>query len=303
VSDLNIRNAIVVSDTHCGDRLGLCPAEGVALDDGGWFTPDPIVKKMWKMWLSFWSDWVPEVTRGEPFCVIHNGDAINGKPHQTIGNITDDLEDQVQIAYDILKPVVELCEGRYYHIRGTEAHIGKGGSDEERLAKRLGAIPNEIGQHARKDLWLELGKGLVHVMHHIGSTSSSAYEATAVFKEWNEEVVEAGRWGLRRPDVVVRSHRHRCIETRAPTANGYGISVVTPCWQLANMYCFRHAGARVTTPQIGGIAICDGEHDGLYTRTKVWKIERSPAERPPNGTAKDTVRRVDSRPRKSNRRK
>jgi hypothetical protein len=32
--------------------------------------------------------------------------------------------------------------------------------------------------------------------------------------------------------VVVRSHRHRCIETRIPNAKGYSTSFVTAGWQL-----------------------------------------------------------------------
>ena len=172
--------------------------------------------------------------------------------------------------------MVERCEGRYSHVRGTEAHVGQSGAEEERLAQRLGAIPNEQGQHARWELWKRLGGALIHFSHHIGTTGSSAYESTAVYKEMVEAFVEAGRWGDEPPQVVGRSHRHRCLETRIPTKDGYGISVVTPAWQLKTPFAHRGAGARQARPprpRIGGGLIRHGDEE-LPTRFKVWRIER-----------------------------
>ena len=77
------------------------------------------------------------------------------------------------------------------------------------------------------------------------------------------------------PDVIVRSHRHRAFETRVPTANGYGISLVTPAWQLKTPFTFRIALGRSSMPQIGGILIREGEEDGIFTKSKIWEIGRS----------------------------
>ena len=63
---------------------------------------------------------------------------------------------------------------------------------------------------------------------------------------------EAGRWGNKPPDVVVRSHRHRCIETRIPNAKGYATSFVTAGWQLKTPFAYRIADGRQALPQIGG---------------------------------------------------
>jgi len=268
----------------------------VPLDDGGEYVASKAQRTMWAWWQEFWRDWVPMVTRGEPYCVVMNGDAVNGKPHGAETNISDNLGDQGEIAYRILKPVYDACGGRYYHIRGTEAHVGKSGQEEERLAKRLGAIPNAEGQYARYDLWLEIGDRLIHFLHHVGTTSSSAYEATAIAKELVEEFVEAARWKDQPPDIIVRSHRHRAFKVEMPTANGYGISLVTPAWQLKTPFTYKIAGARLSPPQIGGAAIRLGDND-LYTRYKVWTIGRSKREQ---GTRPE---RMDTGSRKGNRRK
>ena len=123
-------------------------------------------------------------------------------------------------------------------------------------------------------MWLRLKTALVHFSHGIGTTSSSSYESTAVYKEMVEAFNEAGRWRDEPPDVVVRSHRHRQFETRIATKKGYGISLVTPGWQLKTPFVYRLASGRSSTPQIGGYLIRCGDEDEPYTRFKVWRLKR-----------------------------
>ena len=261
-------NLVVISDTHSGCRLALVPPQGVKLDDGGEYKPSEFQRGLWGYWRTFWDEFVPEATRGEPFAVVHNGDAIDGVHHNSTTQISHNLEDQQEIAYALLKPIVELCEGRYYHIRGTEAHVGKSAREEEALAKRLNAIPNKEGQYARYDLWKNVGDRLVHLLHHIGTTGSAAYEATAVHKELIEEYNEAARWDKRVPDCIVRSHRHRNLEITIPTRKGKAIAVVTPCWQGKTPFAWKIPGARLSLPQFGGIVIRVA-HDEMFVRSYV----------------------------------
>jgi hypothetical protein len=178
----------------------------------------------------------------------------------------------------VLGPVVNpllnpMCVG-YYHIRGTEAHVGKSGQQEEGLAKSLGAIPDEIGNYARWELWMKLNGCLIHFSHHIGTTQSANYESTAPYKEYIESLTDASRWHNQPPDVIVRSHRHRAIETRVATENGYGISLVTPAWQLKTPHTYRFSLGRSSMPQIGGVLIRHGNEDSVFTRSKIWNIQR-----------------------------
>jgi hypothetical protein len=124
------------------------------------------------------------------------------------------------------------------------------------------------------ELWVRVGKGLIHCLHHIGTTGSTHYESTAILKELAESYTEAGRWRNQPPDVVVRSHRHRHIEVRIPTSLGYGIAFCTAGWQLNTPFAYRIPGARITTPQIGGSLIRQGDSD-LYTRHRIWSVDRS----------------------------
>jgi hypothetical protein len=283
---LKTNNLVVVSDTHCGCRLGLCPPEGIVLDDGGTYKPSKLQRKIYQYWEHFWKEWVPEATRGEPYAVVHNGDAIDGVHHGSTTQISHNIGDQIRIAEALLRPVVTQCGGNYYHIRGTEAHVGQSAEHEERLARMLGAIPNKEGMHARYDLWKQVGPKLVHLLHHIGATGSQAYEATAVHKELVEEYIEAARWSRKPPSVIVRSHRHRSIQTSFPIQTpgeshetSKATAVVTPCWQAKTPFAWKIPGGRLSTPQFGGILIRYHEDDGeIFVREIVWTVDRSPTE-------------------------
>jgi hypothetical protein len=274
----DILNWVIISDLHCGSREGLFPITGAMLDEGIKVQPSPIHKKIWKCWREFWDDWVPRVTRKESFGLIINGDIIDGRHHDATDLITHNLSDQANIAYEVLAPVIERAAGGLYVIRGTEAHVGPSAEEEERLARRLGAIPNELGQYARYDLWKKIGNALIHCLHHIGTTGSAAYETTAIMKELVEEYAEAARWGEKAPDVIVRSHRHRGIKIEIPRYDGYGIAVVTPGWQGKTPYVWRLAGNRLAPAQIGGILIRQGDEE-FYTRSITWPLGRSKVER------------------------
>jgi hypothetical protein len=282
----DVNDVVVVSDTHCGCGLALCPPDGVPLDDGGSYQPSEFQKKLWAHWEYFWGEFVPEATRGNPYAVIFNGDAIDGVHHNSTTQISHNLTTQGNIAHRVLKPLVDLSEGRYYHIRGTEAHVGKSAAEEELLAQRLEAKPNQEGQYARYDIWKSVGPKLIHALHHIGTTGSQAYESTAVHKELVESYTEAARWGERPPDVIVRSHRHRNIETRIPvtelgvddgSGTAHAIAVVTPAWQGKTPFVWKIPGGRLAQPQFGGIVIRWHERQ-LFTRHQVWSPKRSPVE-------------------------
>lgn len=282
-SKRTVKNLVVISDSHAGCRLALVPRTPIRLDGGGFYHASEFQLKMLALWDEFWQEWVPEVTKGEPFDVVHNGDAIDGVHHNSTTQISHNHEDQTRIAEAVLMPVAELAResgGTYFHIRGTEAHVGQSGENEERLARALKAKPNAEGQYSRFELWKRVGtpKGpLVHLLHHVGTTSSAAHESSAVNAELTATYVESARWGREPPDFIVRSHRHRSIAVELNSSKGYAAAIVTPAWQGKTPFAFKVPGARVSEPQFGGVLIRQGDRE-FYWRRKVWTVDRSPVE-------------------------
>jgi len=269
-----VSNLIIVSDIHAGCRMGLCPAEGITLDDGGTYFPSAFQQYMYKCWEEFWTGWVPRVTKGEPWALVVNGDALDGVHHGATTQVSHNLEDQARIALALLQPVVGRA-AEYYHIRGTEAHVGKSAAEEERLARELGAIPDSEGRHARWELHYEMqgedgAPRRIHVTHHTGTPSTSPAAAAAIMREVSEMYEECGRWAKAGSDVVVRSHVHRYVQVQLPGARGLQIGATTPGWQGRTPFGYRLAG-KMRTPQFGGLLVRVGD-DGLFVRSKVWGI-------------------------------
>ena len=282
----SVRNLVVVSDLHLCSRLGLYPADyRMRLDDGGTYTASRLQRVLWRWWREFWLEWVPTVTRGEPYAVVLNGDLVDGGAHHgSTAHISANPEDQERLALHVLRPV-RAAAVRLYVVRGTEAHAGTSGHYEESLARQLDAVPDRDGRYARWRLRLRLGYALVDLAHHIGTTGSMAYETSAIHKELEQIYADAARWGEEPPDVVVRSHRHTCAETRIRIAKrrqgvhalGFATSCTTAGWQLVTPFAWRVAGARRMRPQFGGTLVRCGDEE-VYTRHWVRSIEPAPIE-------------------------
>lgn len=273
---MDINNLIVVSDLHFGCQFALCPPK-IRLDGGGCYELSPVQRHMWGWWNIFWDDWVPTVTRGEPYAICINGDSKDHVHHNSTTQISHNPTDQNKIAMTALEPIVSRAKGGFFMTRGTEAHTGKSGWNEEQLAMQLGALPDECGNHARYDLNIRVGDALCNILHHIGTTGSQHYETTAVMKELTESYTEAARWRDEPFDIVVRSHRHRFCEIRVATANHYGYSLVTPGWQAKTPFAFKIPGARMARPQFGGVLIRQGDEE-FFTRNRVWTLPRTKTE-------------------------
>ena len=273
---VDVPNVIIISDIHGGCQFGLCPPK-VTLDSGGTYSQSPIQTQIWEWWNVFWNRWVPKVTRGEPYSVVNNGDALDGVHHNSNHQITHNLADQENIAYECLAPIVNKCE-KYYHLRGTSAHSGESGQYEEQLAKRLGAVQNEVGNYTSFELWLSiLDRCLCHTTHHIGTTGTTSYQTTGPMKELTELFLSSSLWGDTPPDIVVRSHRHIPIEVRLHTHKSYGYCFVTPGWQAKTPFVYKLPGGRYAPPMFGGSLIRVGDED-FFTRHFVKSLPRSRTE-------------------------
>lgn len=222
------------------------------LDDGGFYHPSALQNKLHKLWIGFW-EWAYKEVGKEPFVIVHCGDITDGVHHRTTQLSSGNLSVQAKLSVDMLAPHVESSSG-YYQIRGTEAHVGASAQEEEQIAKELGAVPEaETGNYSRWELWLKMGKNhLVHFAHHLGHTSSSAYESSALMREVVAAFTESGQWGFRAPGVVVRGHTHRYLKIEGP---GDWIGIKMPAWQAKTSFVYRID--RMRGPMFGGILLRD----------------------------------------------
>lgn len=241
---------VVISDTHIGGFEGLCPASGILLDSGNRFMPSKFQSYVWECWEHFWECWVPAQTKGaKDIVVVHNGDVVDGNHHEAV-NIIGNVFTQERAAEEMLKPIAKKYP--MYIVRGTEAHGGKSEQSTERIAKALDCQKDkDTGNYAWWQVWLDLDGRTFQFAHHIGTTSSAAYESSAPMRELVLGMVESAQWEQCLPDVFVRSHRHRFLPISIPSIHGRIQVVVTPGWQLRTPHVERVD--RMRLPHIGGV--------------------------------------------------
>jgi hypothetical protein len=246
---------VAVSDLHIGSTVALCPPEGIEVADKGIYMPNKFQKTLWKYWLNFWTEYVPRATQGaEKVILVINGDTIDGVHHKTINIATPSWQAQESAAVSILAKTFSLCPVKFVHkfvVKGTDAHVDVSGVSEERIAEAIGAETNDIGEYASYQWRLDVGGMIFQFAHHIGVTSSAAYESSAPMREMVAGLVEAAQWDRSMPDVIVRSHRHRFIPVSIPSVRGRIHSVITPAWQLRTPFVERID--RMRMPHIGGV--------------------------------------------------
>jgi hypothetical protein len=268
-----MKSIIVISDLHVGSTVGLCPPQ-VSVVDRGTYECNKFQEALYHYWQDFWKIFVPRAVKGSKKVVlIINGDVIDNVHHETVNILSNSIEVQESAAVSILNGIRSLCPVKIheiYMVAGTEAHAGRAAESERRIAKAIGAIPDETGEHTPYQRWLDVDGTIVHFAHTIGTTSSAAYESSAPMRELVASMVEAAQWGRPMPDILVRSHRHRFIEVPIPTEGGRIRVVVTPGWQLRTPFVERVD--RMRMPHIGGVVFQLGEEHSCQVKEKLYPL-------------------------------
>jgi len=269
-----LKTITIISDTHFGSSVGLASGD-IALPDGGSYKPSRHQKELSRAFRRFF-DYSAQVSDGaDRRVLIINGDIVDGNHHNTVALSTNNIEVQESDAIKLLEPIARTFD-LVYVVRGTEAHTQPGAQSDERIARALGAVRDDNGQYSRWQLWLDVDGVVFNIAHHISTTSSAAYESSAVMREMAAALLEAGQWGQKLPDVLIRSHRHRFIEVGVPSIHGRIQAAVTPGWQLKTPFVERID--RMRMPHIGGI-VCKVEDKRCQILEKIYPIRNGKAEK------------------------
>jgi hypothetical protein len=217
-----MKNILVISDLHCGHKFGLTPP--------GWLPNDPAERNLeWiKANRALWSWYESNTRRNGPYDVIMvNGDQIEGKGAKSGGTelITSDLEEQCDMAVEILRKVPKRKGCKIFMSRGTPYHVSsKDGEDWENIiAERVGA---KIGEH----LFLEIDDVVFDLKHHPAGGSSIPHgRHTAVARDFLWNALWHERDMQPKASVLIRSHLHYHAYSGGPD----WLAMVTPALQGA----------------------------------------------------------------------
>jgi hypothetical protein len=252
----------MTGDQHVGSTLGLCPDEGVRLDEGGRYLPNKAQLWLWDKWVTYW-DRVAETVRLHNallYCLF-NGDArdtVGPGHHGNVQLISANQEVQEYVTHRVFGVPRALKPARNYVMRGTEVHVGPSGSSEESLARWLGAMRDpETESWSSWYRRISIYGRVIDATHHTTMGNTPWTEQNAANSLAAKVAMEYTKRRETPPDLVIRSHVHRTADSHdaLPTR-----AIILPCWQLSTSYGYRVNANRL--PDVGGaitIIAPDGE--------------------------------------------
>lgn len=265
----------VVSDIHAGSSVALCPRT-IALDDGGTYEASKAQRWLWQCWEDYWRTVsAKRKALGADLYVVFNGDAVDGDHHGTTQLVGQNPNVQAGIVTAAMGVVLACKPDRLYFVRGTEAHVGKSGSAEERIADGLRRdkrpiVPDpDTGTASHWHLKTEIQGVRLDITHH-GRTGQRAHtrggnavlHAWDIFNEYNDRTARSKRTTLEYPHLCLRGHYHRWNDS-GPACP---VRVVTTgAWQLKTGYAHRKV-ADSRSDVAGALIVIQ---DGTYTLDKI----------------------------------
>ena len=260
----------ITSDHHTGSTLGLCPPEGVRLDDDGAYNPSKAQKWTWSCWEDYWKAVAAKRadTKADLWC-IYNGDLAEGDHHGTSQIISRNPEPAGYVSDRVFSVPGELKPERQFVVRGTEAHVGPAGATEEAWARRMKAEKNQETKtwshwHLRFSV-----HGVRFDFQHHGRTGTRPWTRAGALGALAAEIFyEHARTGNPHPHFAIRSHRH----TYGDSYDGHPTRLIqTPSWQLKTAHA--HKVAPESIADIGGVIITIQPDGSTEVSTKLYRPE------------------------------
>ena len=236
---------LVLSDLHCGHETGLVPPSWqYSLENDARKIKAKIQREIW----DFYTKTIKDVNKEKQVdVVIANGDLIDGRGYRSGSTelVTVDRLQQADIAVECLKLI---NADKIYMTYGTPYHTGESEDFEDHIRDSLDN--SEIDD----ELYVEINGKVFEAKHKVGNTTLPHSRATAVAKQLLQSDLKALKLGIRRVDILLRSHVHRYIEFR----DAEHIALTTPALQVGSKYGKRQCDGMIDI----GMIVIDIYDDG-----------------------------------------
>jgi len=238
----------IISDTHVGSSTALAPLEFTVhnrSDDERQVTKaNKLQTWLYECWTDYWN-YVFKLSKKKRLIVVHVGDLIDGVHNQST-QLMPEVEDQMQVALDLMKPIVAKADG-FFGILGTGVHAGQDNSYEALLYRQLGA--KDFDQHLTLNV-----DGYIHTFYHHGRAGQRPWTSSAAGVA-SEIMLDFAQAGLQLPNFIWSAHNHRVDDSGSKFIDTRAISL--PSWQLKTSFGWRVSPGTVRS-DIGGFIVIDG---------------------------------------------
>lgn len=194
-----MKKVAILSDFHCGHFSGLTPP--------GWLPSKPKgkIRSVCSINKAHWDWFEKSIKATGPFDIVFvNGDCLDGKGTKSGGTelFTPDMEEQAEMAVEVISKVPKSKGCKIVLTRGTSYHTGEHEDWENIVAQRIDGIIED-------QAWVNVEGVVFDLKHHPSGGSQVPHgRHTGVARDrlWNILHVEKGVQP--RADIFIRSHVH-----------------------------------------------------------------------------------------------
>lgn len=263
----------ITSDMHVNSTVGLCPAGGIELDDGGTYMPSATQLALWDRWVDFWQK--VETMRdafGADLKVALVGDVVDGDHHNTAQIASRNMTTQQFAAIEALKPMTDLLPDSVYLFRGTSAHVGKSAQNEESIGACLKTVPDPVtGAYTRWHSRI-LSHGKIFDFAHHGRMGFRPWTKLGALANYAvQTMVDCIEEGIPIPNFIFRGHNHQMLDTGENNHKTRAIAL--PSWQFATE--FTHRIATGVLPSFGGYIVLVYPSGHTVVHPVKYKVKRN----------------------------
>lgn len=258
MTTLNNPVFVWVTDIHINSKQALFVNHEVDLGDDNYYKPNKMQEALYIAWIDAWRQ-VKQKAKGRPIVVGIGGEIIDiDAKNRSNQFVTKDPSQAQEYAIELLEPVIDMASSVIV-LRGTEAHVGMNGAQDEAMAKlidkmkkgviRKNKITGEYSWHYYRGF---IGGRKFDLAHHVNMGGMPRTERNAANHLAADLMMNYSRWNEPLPDFAFRGHVHRV----ADSSFNYPVrGLIGACWQVATSFVHR-IGQGATKPEIG-LFFCD----------------------------------------------
>jgi hypothetical protein len=246
----------IIGDTHIGSSTAVSPLTYALHNRNSLETQiveaNRLQRWLYEAWTDYWQYVFSLQGKGKHkrrLIIAHLGDVVDGVHHGST-QLVAEINDQMQMAYDLLKPVRKKAS-TFIGIFGTgPSHAGMDNSTEAAIYNELDA--DYVGQQ----LTISIDGTLCDLAHH-GRAGMRPWTSGAVALG-AEVMLDCAQSGVPLPDYIFRGHRHVMDDSGAKFE--YTRVIQCPSFQLKTSYGWG-ISANTIRSDIGGVILVDGQLD------------------------------------------
>ena len=260
----------IETDTHAGHRHGLCPRVIVTNEDGEYY---PSLSATQVRLLEIREknlDALKQLKKRDKWLYLHGGDQTQGNAHSD--SLMDGrMANQTMVAYENMKPVLEMKPDYTRIIKGTNSHEFEEGNSANILHNyyRMSYPKLDI-----KTVWHGLtdfqGFRIDYKHHGVSSGSREWTKTNTAHSYLRSEMMTELNWGRIPPQLYVRAHIHVDLVVCEYVKHGerwyksYLVTVPSMC----GIGCYERRAIKNLSRATNGMTVIE------ILDNKVWEIHQ-----------------------------